>query len=97
MFQVSAFANSQNGYVENLNVTSSKLGENFTHVKLSGTWSGNPCEGTWWTLDSDTEEGKSFLSVILAAQMAAKEITIWGGSLECHGSMTRVLQVGITQ
>ncbi len=91
-----AFASEVTGNVIDIRVTSSTLGSNLTHVKTSGSLINQAqcTNGQWWTMDTDTEQGKSFLSVLLAAKMASRPVTIWGTGT-CHNGMEYILQVGL--
>ncbi len=69
-----------------------------THVELSGSRGRPDCansdSGKYWAVDTDTPEGKNILSVLLAAKLASKEVTVWGSGT-CIGAMESIVQVGI--
>lgn len=99
-----AMAGDQTGQVLEVRVTSKSLGNNHTHIRLSGTYNAQPSciDPNWrfWVVDTDTASGKSILSTVLTAQATGKNITFWGSG-SCHldapgpNGMEKIIQVGI--
>ena len=95
-----SFAGNQSGSVQKLFVSGRDYAapnQNPTHLNITGNYIAKPACATsgYWAVDTDTQQGKSILSLLLTAYATGKEISLLGtGNCSLRPDMETLFQVG---
>ena len=96
----SALAGNQTGTVQKLFVSGRDYAapnQNPTHVHISGDYNIKPECATsgYWAVDTDTQQGKAILSLLLTAYATGKNVSFLGiGSCSLRPDMETLFQAG---
>lgn len=95
-----SIAGSQTGEVQKLFVSGRDYAapnQNPTHLYIAGNYNAKPACATsgYWAVDTDTQQGKSILSLILTAYATGKQVSLLGtGNCTLRPDMETLFQVG---
>lgn len=96
-----SYAGNQTGTIQKLFVSGRDYpapNQNPTHVIITGTYNAKPGCATsgYWAVDTDTQQGKSMLSLLLTANATGKSVSFLGtGSCSLRPDMETLFQVGL--
>ena len=96
-----SYAGSQAGTIEKLFVSGRDYAapnQNPTHVFVAGSYNVKPACATsgYWALNSETQQGRAILSMLITAQATGKTVSFLGtGDCSLRPDMETLFQVGI--
>lgn len=96
-----SYAGNQAGTIEKLFISGRDYpapNQNPTHVFVSGSYNAKPTCATsgYWALNSDTQQGRAILSILITAQATGKTASFLGtGDCSLRPDMETLFQVGI--
>lgn len=96
-----SFAGNQAGTIQKLFVSGidyAAPNQNPTHVIITGSYNVKPDCATsgYWAVNTDTQQGKSILSLLLTASATGKSVSFLGtGNCSLRPDMETLFQVGI--
>ncbi len=96
-----SYAGNQAGTIQKLFISGRDYpapNQNPTHVNISGSYNAKPDCATsgYWALNSDTQQGRSILSLLLTANATGKTVSFLGtGDCSLRPDMETLFQVGI--
>ena len=96
-----SFAGNQLGTIQKLFVSGrdyAAQNQNPTHVNITGSYNVKPDCATsgYWAVNTDTQQGKAILSLLLTANATGKSVSFQGtGNCSLRPDMETLFQVGI--
>ncbi len=96
-----SYAGNQVGTIQKLFISGRDYpapNQNPTHVFVTGNYNAKPdCASSgYWALNSDTQQGRAILSLLLTANATGKSISLLGtGDCSLRPDMETLFQVGI--
>lgn len=95
-----ALAGNQAGEIRQLAVSGRDYAppyQNPTHVSMAGVYNDKPSCATsgYWAIDTETDQGRVILTLLLTAYASGKNVTLWGtGNCNLWPEMETVFQAG---
>ncbi|MBT8133355.1 MAG: hypothetical protein KJO03_02535 [Gammaproteobacteria bacterium] len=96
-----SYAGSQVGTIEKLYISGRDYpapNQNPTHVYIAGRYDAKPdcAVSGYWALNSETQQGRAILSLLITAQATGKTVSLLGtGDCRLRPDMETLFQVGI--